>query len=85
MQALMMETATVSTNVGSTSDLFLDNNFYMIDSDSQEQLNKACNELIVNENLRQSYQKKSRRYVVANFSNEKMLEKICRAYNYLVP
>ena len=85
MQALMMETATVSTNVGSTSDLYLDNNFYMIDSDSQEQLNKACNELIVNENLRQSYQKKSRRYVVENFSNEKMLEKICRAYNYLVP
>jgi glycosyltransferase involved in cell wall biosynthesis len=84
MQALMMETATISTNVGSTSDLYLDNNFQMIDIDSQEQLNRACNELILNENLRQSYQKKSRSYVVENFSNEKMIEKITGVYDFLI-
>ena len=85
MQALMMGTATISTNVGSSSDLYFNNNFLMIDINSQEQLDRACNQLIFDATLRQSYQKKSRSYVLENFSNEKMLEKITRVYNVLVP
>ena len=85
MQALMMETAVISTNVGSTSDLYSDDNFMMIDVDSQSQLNRACNNLIFDEKLRQSYQNRSRSHVLKNFSNERMIEKITRVYDYLVP
>ena len=84
MQALMMGTAVISTNVGSTSDLYLDDNFMMIDVDSQSQLNRACNNLIFDEKLRQSYQNRSRSHVLKNFSNERMIEKITRVYDYLV-
>ena len=84
MQALIMGTAVISTNVGSTSDLYLDDNFMMIDVDSQPQLNRACNNLIFDEKLRQSYQNRSRSHVLKNFSNERMIEKITRVYDYLV-
>ncbi len=41
MQALLMRTAVVSTNAGSTKDLYHNDNFILIDKDSQDELNEA--------------------------------------------
>jgi glycosyltransferase involved in cell wall biosynthesis len=80
MQALVMETAVISTNVGSTKDLYYDNNFVMIEVNNQKQMNDACDELVNRSDLRQKYQKVSRKYVMQHYSNEKMVEKITDVY-----
>jgi glycosyltransferase involved in cell wall biosynthesis len=83
MQALAMETAVVSTNVGSTKDLFHDDNFVIVGINNQKKLTDACNELVNNDELRQKYRNKSRKYVLQNFSDEKMVEKITEVYDSL--
>lgn len=83
MQALVMETAVISTDVGSTRDLYDDDNFVIVDINNQEQMNEACNELVNNDSLRQRYQKRSRKYVSKHFSHKKMVEKITEVYDSL--
>jgi len=84
MQALLMNTAVVSTSAGSTRDLHCNDNFILIDKDSQDELNEACNNLINNQELRQKYAKNSRSYVLDNFSKVKMTKKIMKVYLKLV-
>ena len=84
MQALLMQTAVVSTNAGSTKDLYHDNNFILIDKDSQNELNEACNKLVNNQDLCKQYHSNSRSYVLDNFSKVKMTEKIMKVYLKLV-
>jgi glycosyltransferase involved in cell wall biosynthesis len=84
MQALLMNTAVVSTSAGSTKDLHCNDNFILIDKDSQEDLNKACNQLINSQTLRDQYASNSRNYVLDNFSKVRMTEKIMKAYSSLM-
>jgi len=84
MQALLMHTAVVSTNAGSTKDLYNDNNFILIDKDSQKELNEACNKLINSQDLRSQYATNSRAYVLDNFSKVKMTDKITNVYRLIV-
>jgi glycosyltransferase involved in cell wall biosynthesis len=84
MQALLMQTAVVSTSAGSTKDLYHDGNFILIDKDSQEELNEACNKLVNNQTLRDQYASNSRSYVLDNFSKVKMTEKIMKVYSSLM-
>ena len=84
MQALLMQTAVVSTNAGSTKDLQNDNNFILIDKDSQGELNEACNKLVNNQGIRDQYASNSRSYVLNNFSKTKMTEKIMKVYSNLI-
>jgi len=84
MQALLMQTAVVSTNAGSTKDLCHDNNFILIDKDSQKDLNEACNQLVNSQDLRNQYASNSRNYVLDNFSQVRMTEKIMKAYSSLM-
>jgi len=84
MQALLMNTTVVSTNAGSTKDLYNDNNFVLIDKDSQKELNEACNKLINSQDLRSQYANNSREHVLDNFSKVKMTEKIMRVYLSLI-
>ena len=83
MQALLMEVAVLSTDAGSIRDLHSEDNFMLVDKDSQDQLNIACNQLINNNNLREKYQKNSREFILRNFSKEKMVEKLMKVYFYL--
>ena len=83
MQALLMKVAVVSTDAGSIKDLHSEDNFILVDKDSQDQLNIACNQLINDKNLREKYQKKSREYILQNLSKEKMVEKLMKVYFYL--
>ena len=84
MQALLMQTAVVSTNAGSTRDLYHDDNFILIDKDSQEKLNAACNQLVNNQDLRNQYASNSRSYILDNFSKVRMTEKIMKVYSSLM-
>jgi len=84
MQALLMNTAVVSTNAGSTRDLYHDDNFILIDKDSQEKLNAACNQLVNNQDLRNQYASNSRSYVLDNFAKVRMTEKIMKVYSSLM-
>ena len=83
MQALVMETAVISTDVGSTRDLHDNENFIIVDVSNQKQLNDACDELINSGDLRQKYQNKSRKHVIQNFSQKKMVKKITDVYQAL--
>jgi glycosyltransferase involved in cell wall biosynthesis len=83
MQALLMETAVISTDVGSTKDLHSDDNFILTDINNLKQMDDACDELVNSYKLRKTYQKKSRKYVMEHFSNEKMAKKIIKVYHYL--
>jgi glycosyltransferase involved in cell wall biosynthesis len=84
MQALLMKTAVVSTSAGSTKDLYHDNNFILIDKDSQKELNVACNKLVNNQDFRDQYANNSRSYVLDNFSKVRMTEKIMKVYSSLM-
>jgi glycosyltransferase involved in cell wall biosynthesis len=80
MQSLLMQTKTIATNAGSTSDLLSDDNFLLVDKDSQNQLNDACNNLINNENLISN----DRNYIKDNFSKKVMVKNILKIYNDLL-
>ena len=84
MQALLMNTAVVSTNAGSTKDLYQDDNFLLIDKDSQQELNEACNQLVNSQELRNQYASNSRNYALDNFSKVRMTEKIMKVYSNLM-
>lgn len=84
MQALLMQTPVISTDSGSTKDLYDENgNFIIIDNNNQQLLNEACNRLINNERLRISLSDNSREYVLENFSKGVMVKKILKVYNTL--
>ena len=78
-QALLMETAVISTNVGGINDLYNNENFVLINNE-QDLLNLTCDKLLKDNLLRKSYAKKSRKYVSENFSINKMTEKILKTY-----
>ena len=84
MQALLMQTTVVSTNAGSTKDLYCGDNYILIDKDSQKGLNEACNKLVNNPDLRNQYASHSRSYVLDNFSKVRMTEKIMKVYSNLM-
>ena len=84
MQALLMNTAVVSTDAGSTKDLYCNDNFILVDKDSQEDLNIACNQLINTQGLCDQYASNSRNYVLENFSKVRMAEKIMKVYSSLI-
>ena len=78
-QALLMETAVISTNVGGINDLYNNENFVLINNE-QNLLNLTCDKLLKDNLLCESYAKKSRKYVSENFSINKMTEKILKTY-----
>ena len=83
MQALLMQTTVVSTNAGSTKDLHNNQNFILINKDSQDELNAACTMLINDSAMRKDYVQKSRDYVLDNFSKVEMTKKIMKVYQDL--
>jgi glycosyltransferase involved in cell wall biosynthesis len=79
IQALLMETKTIATNAGSTGDLFNNDNFLLVDKDSQNELNNACDDLINDKILINN-----RDYIKDNFSKKVMVETIFKIYNNLL-
>ena len=82
-QALFMQTAVVSTNAGSSKDLYNNNNFLLINKDSQVEINEACNQLVNNVDLCNMYAHNSRKFALENFSINKMTKKILKIYSDL--
>jgi len=75
MQALLMNKAIVSTNSGSTQDLFYQDNFQLVETNSVDSLIKG-----VNYYLKQPKIKNIREFVVSNFSKDVMTRKVVSVY-----
>jgi len=84
IQALMMEKPIVSTNAGSTGDLFYKNNFALIDAkDSLDALVKYVSKYIEDDNRLVNASQK-RAYIVKHFSKVSMSNKIYAVYKELL-
>jgi len=79
MQALLMNKAVVSTDSGSTKDLFHQNNFQIVKVNS---VNALVNGVIYY--LEQGKTKDTREFIVSNFSKTVMTKKIMNIYQELV-
>jgi len=84
MQALLMHTAVIATNAGSTADLYQKDNFMLINKDDEKQLNEACTRMIRDERLRKYYAKKSRDFIAEHYSQAIMTENIIKVYSNLI-
>jgi len=81
IQALMMNTPSISTNVGSVSDLFYKDNFLMVMKDSQMDLNHALSKLLDKIDLELN---KTRSHIKNNFSEDVMGLKIYNLYKRIL-
>lgn len=79
IQALMMNKPVVSTNSGSTADLFHMNNFQLVETKSVEALSSGVVHF-----LEKEVHVRSREYIVSNFSLEVMSRKIVAVYEELL-
>lgn len=83
-QALMMNTAVIATNVGSTRDLNDKDNFFLVEPNDSNIIAKHINTLISNGKLLSDYKKNSREYVVNNFSKTSMRDEIINIYKKIL-
>jgi len=82
MQALLMNVPTVSTNDGSTADLFFNNNFLISDSKFKN-LYKNLNRLICDME-KPNFSTDSRQFIVENFSKQIATKKILECYRKIL-
>ncbi len=83
-QALMMNLPTVTTDVGGTKDLLVDNNFILVESNNIEQMSKELEKLIKDKSLRDKLSKRARKSVVDKFSIESMVDKTVYVYEQIL-
>lgn len=83
MQALLMQKASIATNVGSVSDLYDGKNFKLVDFDEIKIKNELEN-LLNNKNERENLEKNAREFVKNNFTKDIMSDKIYQIYTNLL-
>lgn len=83
MQALLMRLPVVATAAGSTSDLLQDDNFILVEPGDAEALYQGLRKLVESAEVRKSYSEKARAYIVDNFSESVMVERILAVYRLL--
>ena len=79
MQALIMNKSVVSTNSGSTADLFHKNNFQLVETNSFEALSSGVMHFLFDDE-----EVNSRDHIILNFSLEVMSRKILSIYKELL-
>ncbi len=80
IQALMMNIATVATDVGSTRDLHVKNNFLLCKPKNSKDLAEKIEYLITHKKLNIN----TRDYMVKNFSKKAMTQKILNSYKLVL-
>lgn len=83
-QALMMNTAVIATNVGSTRDLKKNNNFFLVKPNDADIIASHIHSLINDKKMLSKYKEESRDYVVENFSKKSMTNEIFEVYKEIV-
>ncbi len=83
MQALLMKKAVITTDAGSTGDLYKDSNFILVDRNDAEEMYMELNGLINNNDEIERYSNNARSYVCDNFSHRVMIKKIMTVYEKL--
>jgi len=81
IQALLMNTPSISTNVGSVADLFFEDNFLLVEKKSQESFNQALGKMLKNIDKEVI---KTRNHIKNNFSEDVMAEKTFSLYNSIL-
>jgi len=84
MQALMMEIPVISTDVGSTKDLWNKENFILVKPNSADIIAEKIIQLMNDQTLIKKYKENSRKFVVDNFSKDVMVEKLMNIYNLVM-
>jgi len=84
IQALMMEVPVIATDVGSTKDLWNEENFILVKPDSPDIIADKILQLINDKSLLEKYKKNSREYIVNNFSKKVMVEKLINIYKWKI-
>ena len=82
-QALFMQKACLSTNVGSVKDLYDENNFILYEN-SLEALTNALSKILNDPSIAQNLRQNPQNFVRENFSVNKMCEKIKNIYKKLI-
>ncbi|QKF62458.1 glycosyltransferase, family 1 [Campylobacter mucosalis] len=83
MQALLMQKASIATNVGSVSNLYDGKNFKLVDFDEIKIQNELEN-LLQNSNEREILEQNAREFVKNNFTKDIMAKKIYQIYTNLL-
>ena len=79
IQALSMNISVVATNSGSTRDLLNNNSFYLADINNVDDLVKGVSYFLHN-----SFQNKTREYILTNYTKSVMCNKIIQMYKGLI-
>jgi len=79
IQALSMNISVVATNSGSTRDLLNNNSFYLADTNNVDDLVKGVSYFLHN-----SFQNKTREYILTNYTKSVMCNKIIQMYKGLI-
>jgi len=80
IQALMMNIATVATDVGSTKDLWQNDNFLLCKSKDASDLANKIEKILLTKNFNPN----TRSYMIENFSQTAMTTKILNCYNKVI-
>lgn len=80
IQALAMNKATLATDVGSTSDLYSDNNFLLIPKGEPLEWAKKIEYLLNHPEEKKHLEEKARQSVLAKFSKDAMTDKTLKVY-----
>lgn len=82
MQALLMNNAVVSTDVGSTRDLYRDN--FILVNPNVEEISNGLSELILDPDRRNALASNARSSIIDSFSKTSMTHKIIQVYRKLL-
>ncbi|QKJ23780.1 glycosyltransferase [Poseidonibacter lekithochrous] len=83
-QALMMNTAVIATNVGSTKDLKNNDNFFLVEPNDISAIANHVNTLIQDKETLSNYKINSRDYVVNKYSKISMRDEIIEIYKKIL-
>ena len=84
IQALMMRLPVVAIDVGSVGDLYCEDNLILISRNNTDSLVANVKHLIKDKRLRQEYSKRARDYMIKNFSETVMSEKLLHLYDMIL-
>jgi len=84
IQALMMRLPVVTTDVGSVGDLHCEDNFILISRNNTDSLVANVKHLIKDKRLRQKYSERARNYIMKNFSETVMTDRLLHLYNLIL-
>ena len=83
-QALMSNTCVIATDIGSTRDLYHNDNFFLVEPNEPNKVISIIDSLINDKTKLEKYKCNSREFVYEKFSLDSMCNKILEVYDFLI-